>query len=248
MNCFHNLRVSAGALAILSSVLAGFVFASKPVLALGGQTGSDPAQASSSEKGLVIHGDSEMPEGYLRRNYEYHFTARGAFNPLHWKIEKGSPPPGMRLEDNGLLHGQPLHSGEYQFTVSTYESGKPESAVQKGFVLRVLTALSLRWNSPAHVNGNRIEGSVTVTNASPDDVDLTFIVMAVPPNGRAVAIGYQHLVLPHDGAPMDLPFGDSLPHGGYVVHVDAIGEVEAKNLIYRERMQTPHALQVVVGP
>ena len=36
--------------------------------------------------------------------------------------------------------------------------------------------------------------------------------------------------------------------GGYVVHVDAVGEVAAKNLIYRERMETPGPLQVTVGP
>jgi hypothetical protein len=30
--------------------------------------------------------------------------------------------------------------------------------------------------------------------------------------------------------------------------VDAIGEVAAKNVIYRDRMQTPAQLQVAVGP
>jgi len=33
-----------------------------------------------------------------------------------------------------------------------------------------------------------------------------------------------------------------------VVHVDAIGEVPSRNVIHRERMQTPAALQVNVGP
>jgi hypothetical protein len=46
----------------------------------------------------------------------------------------------------------------------------------------------------------------------------------------------------------ELPFGDTLPHGGYVVHIDAVGEVAPKKLIYRERMQTERALQVTVGP
>lgn len=246
MNRFLWLRIVAGALAIFGGALGCFICMVNPALATG-QTDSEPAPSSSGQD-LSIQGDSDMPDGYLHRHYEYNFAARSASSPLHWKIEKGAPPPGLSLDENGLLHGEPVRSGEFQFTVSTYEDRKRESPVQKEFVLRVLAALALRWNSPAHVNGNRIEGSVTVTNASPDDVDLTFIVMAVPPNGRAVAIGYQHLVLPHDGAPMDLPFGDSLPHGGYVVHVDAIGEVEAKNLIYRERMQTPRALQVTVGP
>jgi len=47
---------------------------------------------------------------------------------------------------------------------------------------------------------------------------------------------------------MELPFGETLPRGGYVVHVDAIGEVAARNVIHRQRLQTPAALQVAVGP
>jgi Putative Ig domain len=248
MNRFRWLLVIAGAFAIVTGVPGGVLFPAHQVRAAGGQTGSDSAQSSSSDQGLRIQGDSEMPEGYLRRDYDYRFTARGAFNSLHWKVEKGALPTGLSLEDNGLLHGKPVRAGEFQFTVSVFETGRRESTVQKEFVLRVVAALALRWNVPAHVNANRIEGSVTVTNTTPDDIDLTFIVMAVPSDGRAVAIGYQHFVLPRDTTAMDLPFGDTLPHGGYVVHVDAIGEVEARNLIYRERMQTPGPLQVTVGP
>jgi hypothetical protein len=248
MNPLRCLWVIALSLAVVSGASEPIGFAVHSAFAAGGESQTDSAASSSSDQGLLIQGDSEMPEGYVRRDYEYHFTVRGALAAAHWRVEKGALPPGMRLEDDGYLHGRPVRSGEFQFTVSVYETGRRESAVQKGFVLRIVSALALRWKTPAHVNGNRIEGSVTVTNASPDDVDLTFIVVAVPSNGRAVAIGYQHLVLPRDGAPTDLPFGDSLPNGGYVVHVDAIGEVEARNLIYRERMQTPRALQVTVGP
>jgi len=45
----------------------------------------------------------------------------------------------------------------------------------------------------------------------------------------------------------ELPFGETLPPGGYGVHVDAVGEVASKNVIYRQRMETPSALQVVAG-
>jgi hypothetical protein len=45
-----------------------------------------------------------------------------------------------------------------------------------------------------------------------------------------------------------LPFGESLPHGAYVVYVNVNGEVAKRNAIYKQRMQTPAALQVVVGP
>jgi hypothetical protein len=45
-----------------------------------------------------------------------------------------------------------------------------------------------------------------------------------------------------------LPFGETLPRGSYVVHVDVIGEVAAKNVIHRQRLQTASTLQVIVGP
>lgn len=99
----------------------------------------------------------------------------------------------------------------------------------------------------AHVDGRRIDGSVEITNATRDDMDLTFIVLAVAPNGRATAIGYQHFTLRRGTKGQELPFGDTLTRGTYVVNVDAVGEVLRKNLIYRERLQT-RPLDVTVAP
>jgi len=213
------------------------------------QTAAEAAPADpQGDHGLVIENDSQLPEGYPHRYYELRFRARGGVSALHWKLERGALPPGMKLEDSGVLHGEPMQAGEFQFTISVAEGGSRESAVQKGFVLRVISALALNWKDAAHVNGNRIEGSVTVTNTTPDDMDLTFIVLAVAGNGRATAIGYQHFLLARGTIAKELPFGETLPYGGYVVHVDAVGELGPKKLIYRERMQTPRPLHVMVGP
>jgi len=196
---------------------------------------------------LTILNDSQLPDTYPHANYEYRFHARGGVPVLRWRIEKGALPPGLKLEDDGLLHGQPERAGEFQFTISVRDGSQPQQAVQKGFVLRVLSAMSLTWKTEAHVNGNRIEGSAEVSNTTPDDIDLTFIVLAVPANGRAVAIGYQHFLLRRGTINMELPFGETLPRGGYIVHVDAIGEVPSRNVIDRERLESS-ALQVAVGP
>ena len=212
----------------------------------------DAAQAATAtpptDNDIVIQGDQQLPDTYPRAIYEYHFRARGGVPPHHWRLEKGALPPGIKLEDTGLLHGQAERTGEFEFTVSVRDSSEGQTAVQKAFMLRVHSALSLNWKNVAHVNGNRIEGSVIVSNVTPDDMDLTFIVMAVAGNGRATAIGYQHFRLARDTIEQELPFGETLPNGGYVVHVDVVGEVPRKNLIYRERMQTPSALHVLVGP
>jgi len=206
------------------------------------------AAAPQDQRGVVIENDSELPEGYPHRQYELRLHAHGGVAVLHWKVEKGALPPGLKLDDDGLLRGEPERPGEFQFTVSVTDGGNRESAVQKGFILRVVAALAINWKAPARVNGNRIEGSVEVSNTSPDDMDLTFVVMAVAGNGRATAIGYQHFKLRRGTIGMELPFGETLPHGGYVVHVDAVGEVAPRKLIYRDRMETPRPLQVTVGP
>lgn len=206
------------------------------------------ATPTQAESGLIIEADRELPNAYAHRHYEFRFHAHNGVSVLHWKLEKGALPLGMRLDDTGLLLGEPDRTGEFQFTVSVTDGGNRQTAVQKGFLLRVVSGLALNWKTPAHVNGNRIEGSAQVSNQTPDDIDLTFVVMAVAGNGRATAIGYQHFDLKRGTVGMELPFGETLPRGGYVVHVDAVGEVAQKNLIYRERMQTPGQLQVAVGP
>ena len=200
------------------------------------------------ENDLVIETDSELPDTYPQADYQFRFRARGGVPALHWRLEKGALPPGMTLEADGLLHGKPERVGEFEFVLSVRDGSQPQQAVQKGFLLRVRSALSLKWKNPAHVAGSRIEGTVEVSNTTPDDIDLTFIVMAVQGNGRATAIGYQHLLLRRGTMEQELPFGETLPRGGYVVHVDAVGEVGAKNLIYRDRLQTPGPLQVSIGP
>ena len=203
--------------------------------------------APQEHAGLVIENDSELRDTYPNADYEVHFRAHGAVSMVHWKVERGELPPGLKLEEQGVLHGQPQRTGEFQFTLSARDSGGSQLVAQKSFVIHVHSALMLNWKNEARVNGNRIEGSAEITNTTPDDVDLTFVVMAVAGNGRATAIGYQHFPLRKGTIKMELPFGDTLPRGGYVVHVDAVGEVAPKNLIYRERMQTG-VLTVAVGP
>jgi hypothetical protein len=97
------------------------------------------------------------------------------------------------------------------------------------------------------VTANRIDGSVEISNTTADDIDLTFDVKAVAENGRATEIGYQRFPLKKGTVGMTLPFGETLPHGGYMVYVNVVGEIAKRNAIYKEQMKTP-VLQVVVGP
>ena len=240
-NLMRRLANRIACLLFGGCVLAGAACQMTFVPDLQAQTSSDGQQNP-----LVIENDSELPPTFPGARYELLLHAHGGVPPLHWKFEGGAIPPGIVLDDNGLLRGSPQRSGEFQFTISVTDSGKPQQAVQKQFLVRVRSALTLEWKNPAKVNANRIDGSAEVENTTPDNIDLTFIVLAVAENGRATAIGYQRFVLPK-GASKELPFGDTLPKGTYVVHVDAIGEVPSKNLIHRTRLQTG-SMQVLAGP
>lgn len=200
------------------------------------------------DEGMVIE-PAELPGTYPQGTYEVRLHARGNYVPvLRWRVQSGTLPPGIRLEDNGELHGEAERAGEFAFVVSVKDGNRPQQAVQRGYVIKVVDGITVAWKTPAHVTGNRIEGSVEVSNATADDVDLTFDVKAVAEDGRATEIGYQRFPLRRGTIAMALPFGETLPHGGYVVYVNVVGEVARRNAIYRQGMQTGSALQVLVGP
>jgi hypothetical protein len=208
------------------------------------QNNANPAQ----DNGLVIE-PNELPVTYPHAPFQANLHARGNYVPvLHWSVQSGTLPPGIILDDNGTLHGEAQRGGDFQFVVVVKDGGKPQQAVQKGYTIHVMEAITVVWKTPAHVTGNRIEGSVELSNASADEMDLTFDVKAVAENGRATEIGYQHFPLKKGTINMLLPFGETLPSGSYVVYVNVVGEVAARRAIYRQRLQTPGPLQVVVGP
>lgn len=211
------------------------------------QAPADGAAAQADDT-LTIKTDTNLPDTHPGLPYLVHLEAVGGVPRMHWRLESGALPPGIKLTEDGLLAGSAERGGEFQFKVSVRDSSGSSQVKRKDFVIHVRTALTLNWKSEAQVNGNRIEGSVKVSNGTPYVVDLTFVVLAVAANGRATAIGYQHFPLPKGAFEMELPFGDTLPPGAYMVHVDVVGEVAARNIIYRERLQTPKPLQVTVGP
>ncbi len=191
----------------------------------------------------------ELPVTYPQAPYEVKLYGRGDYVPtLHWRLESGALPPGITLDESGELRGAAERAGEFQFVVEARDGGKPQQGARRAFVIKVVEAITVVWKVPAHVTANRIDGSVAVTNTTADDMDLTFDAKAVAENGRATEIGYQHFLLKKGTVGMALPFGETLPHGGYVVYVNVVGEVAKRNAIYRQHMQTPGALQVVVGP
>lgn len=217
-------------------------------LAFGPAAQGQASSVANPEGGLAIT-PTELPNTYPQGSYEVHFDGQGNFVPtLHWRVQSGALPAGIKLEENGLLHGGAERAGEFHFVISVKDGSQPQQVVQREFTIKVVEAMTVAWKTPAHVTGNRIDGSVEVSNTTADDIDLTFDVKAVAEDGRATEIGYQHFPLKKGTAAMALPFGETLPYGAYVIYVNVAGEVAKRNAIYRQQMQTPGPLQVVVGP
>jgi hypothetical protein len=209
---------------------------------------SAPATTQNHE-GLLVIEPEELPGTYPHGPYRVIFHVRGDYVPvLRWRITGGTLPPGIVLDEGGELRGEAERAGTFQFDVEVRDGGKPQKGVVKGFVIKVVEGITVAWKVPAHVTGNRIDGSVEVTNSTADEIDLTFDVKAVAENGRATEIGYQHFPLKRGTIGMTLPFGETLPFGVYMIYVNVNGEVAKRDAIYRQRMQTPEPLQVLVGP
>jgi len=205
------------------------------------------AQQAPTSSPLRI-GSDVLPEIPINQPYRFQLQATGGTPTYTWKLSEGELPPGLRLDDGGGLMGVAIKAGEFRFVMRVTDSSAPPNSVNKEFVVRINAPLLLEWLNYPQVPGGRIEGSVKVTNGSKDDFDLTVIIVAVSDIGRATALGYQRLSLKAGVADLAIPFGLNMPPGSYVVHADAIAEVPARNVIYRQRLQTPSPLTVAVGP
>ena len=186
----------------------------------------------------------------LDAGVEFHVLlhATGGVPPYVWSVVSGDFPDGVTLTPEGLLAGRPAKPGTFTFTLKVEDSGRPAHSINKDFRVVVAASLLIEWLQPPKVRDNRIDGAVQVSNGSDDNFDLTVIIVAVNDNGRATAIGYEHFPLKAGAISVKIPFGNTLPHGAYVIHADAIAEIPTRKAILRQRLQTPQPLQVVQGP
>jgi len=185
----------------------------------------------------------------LDAGVEFHklLHATGGVPPYVWSVASGDLPNGITFTPEGLLAGRPAKPGAFSFTLKVEDSGHPAHSINKEFRAEVTALLLLEWFEPPKVRDDRIDGILQVSNGSKDTFDLTVIVVAIAENGRATAIGYEHFPLKAGTKDLQIPIGNTLPHGTYVVRADAIAEVPTRNAILRQSLQTP-PLRVTRGP
>lgn len=195
------------------------------------------ASAQDSKSKLSVT-TKDLPAATLWNRYTYQLQADGGIEPYHWRVVGGSMPRGLELQDSGQITGVVNQAGELEFLIQATDRNGARSQPKK-FTLAVEPPLKADWLKKSQVSGTRIDGLVKVSNTSGRDFDLTFVVLAVNDIGRATAIGYQHFPLKKNTRDMELPFGDTLGPGNYVVNVDLVGEEPVSRTIFRTRLVTP---------
>lgn len=195
------------------------------------------AQAQPDSPISVQSKSKDLPHASLWDRYRFDLRASGGIEPYHWSIIAGQLPRDIKLQDHGELIGVPDESGQFDFTVQITDNARTILHKQK-MTLNVETPLAADWEKHANVNGQRIDGSIKVSNHTGRDFDLTVIVLAVNEISRATAIGYQHFPLKRDTRDLEIPFGDTLSRGNYEVNVDVVGEEPISNRIFRARLVT----------
>jgi hypothetical protein len=195
------------------------------------------AQQSPSPDAISIT-TKVLPKVQLWDRYETRLQASGGIEPYHWRIVRGSLPRRLRLSDEGVFNGGLNEPREIEFTVLVRDNSNPPKQAKQKLVLKTEIPLTADWSSKAQVSGQRIDGSIKISNHSGRDFDLTFIVLAVNDIGRATAIGYQHFLLKKNTLDMEIPFGETLSPGNYAVNVDVVGEEPISKQIFRARLVT----------
>jgi hypothetical protein len=188
----------------------------------------------------------DLPHASLWERYRFELRASGGIEPYHWSIIAGQLPRDIKLQDHGEFIGIPDESGQFDFTVLVIDNARTIQQKQK-MSLNVETPLAADWERRANVTGQRIDGSIKVSNHTGRDFDLTLIVLAVNEIGRATAMGYQHFPLKKDTRDLEISFGDTLSRGNYEVNVDVVGEEPISSRIFRARLVTGKE-QVTQGP
>ena len=195
------------------------------------------AQQAPAATSLSIF-TKRIPKASLWEQYTARLQAAGGIEPYHWRIVGGFLPRSIQLNPDGTLTGTLDEPGQSKFTVLVTDNNRPPMQAKQELVLSTYIPLTAEWLRKAQVNGQRIDGSIKVSNRTGRDFELTFTALAVNDIGRATAIGYQHFPLKKDTRDMELPFGDQLSPGNYAVNVDVVGEEPVSRKIFRARLVT----------
>ncbi len=179
------------------------------------------------------------------QSYTLPLAAIGGIAPYTWEVVGGELPPGLKLHrHSGRISGTPTTPGDHRFTVEVIDSSLPRLRVRRDITVHIISGLTVEWEAPPEVHGGTIAGSAVVSNETPDDFELTVIVIAVNEMGRATTLGYQHFRLAAESTSPVIPFSSSPGLGTYNVRVDAVAHRPGIHHFFRAAKQSAEPLKV----
>ncbi len=104
---------------------------------------------TASHSWTLQDGAFSLPEAKAGTAYEFQFNTEGGLAPLKWSVASGSLPPGLRLDEQGKLSGNPAQAKAeaYAFVVEVSDSARPPQRFPlpcllfvRAATLRILTA------------------------------------------------------------------------------------------------------------
>ena len=200
------------------------------------------AQTSASPRAFqIVTSNLPMPEAGAE--YRAELKAVGGNPPYQWTILQQKLPPGLAFDSSrAVIFGKPQFDNEFSVLMQVSDSSEPPLTTTRLLVTSTGAPLAIRWTDRPHISADHLAGAVRVKNGSKDSVDLTVILVAVNEYGKAFALRYEHVTLAKGAETPDLKFDSSLPLGEYTLHADAVGEVAARNVIYRDRREMEHLI------
>lgn len=133
---------------------------------------------------------TSLPDAEVDLSYSFQFDAIGGDGVYTWSLVDGVVPPGLTLDDGGLLSGVPIESGSYLFTVQVRSAGQTASRQVELAVAPGLAPSELAW-----IVENRTPGVIRFLNAATRQslgtlqVGANPLDMAITPDGdRAVVV------------------------------------------------------------
>ncbi len=94
---------------------------------------------------------SETPQSAtFGKVFNFVLTASGGKLPYAWAITSGGLPPGITLQNGGLLSGQPTSTGTFTFTVQVTDTSAPSQTASKVFqiVIPAIAPLQITKSTP----------------------------------------------------------------------------------------------------
>ncbi|ALV07064.1 hypothetical protein DES44_2553 [Roseateles depolymerans] len=111
-------------------------------------TNSSTEASKRSPDLRLVYVSVPLPSGRLDTDYKPREVVRGGRPPYHIEIE-GTPPPGLRFGNDGLLSGRPTRVGHYSFALRATDSASPPMEQEQHYVLRILPASDAAPAAPA---------------------------------------------------------------------------------------------------